>query len=165
MSDPWTERTGKRTTTVTVLCILIFVFGGIALISNLAEWMNPPSVEDAEEQLDRSMKMMEGFLSSMPDSEEAIETSRHMTLAMTEHAGTIAMLKFFTTLGALFGAVLLWRMRSVGFHVYLISAILWAFAPMFIIGSNFMTWSMAVMYGIVVLIFALLFNAQRKYMV
>jgi len=165
MSDPWTDQTGKRTTTVTVLCILIFVFGGWALISDISEWMNPPAPEEVEEQLDQSAEMMAGFLSNMPDAEEAMETSREFALLMAEHAAPIAMLKAFATLGALIGAWLLWRMRSIGFHVYLISAIVWAFSPMFILGSNLLTWSLAIMYGIVVLVFALLFNANRKYMV
>jgi len=165
MSDPWTDQTGKRTTTVKVLCILLFVFGGWALIGNFSEWISPPSPEEMEQQLDQSAELMEGWMSPLPEAEEAMEKSRELATLVTSNAAPIAMLKFFATLGALIGGVLLWRMRRVGFHVYLISAIVWAFAPMFIIGANLISWSFAIMYGLVVLVFALLFNAQRKFMV
>lgn len=165
-ADPFqpAHAAGTRTSTVTACCILLFVFGGLALFSNAKEWLSPPSVEETQEAMDRTFEMLQGVMESDPNAEETMERVQGLNLLATEKAGPIAMLKTLATLGALIGGVLLWRMRKLGFHVYLLSAILWAFAPMFMMGANVYSWTVAVMYGIVVLIFALLFNSQRKHM-
>jgi hypothetical protein len=56
-------------------------------------------------------------------------------------------------------------MRRKGFHIYLVSAIVWAFAPMFLAGANTVTWIYAILYGLVVLVFTLILAAERKHMV
>jgi hypothetical protein len=155
---------GKRTTTVTVCCVLLFLFGAFALFGNLSDWLAPPPMEEVEARMAETMEAMQGFMPGTPEGEEAMAMVEDLTLLMAEKTSAIGLLKTFATMGAFVGGVLLWRMRRVGFHVYLLSAIVWAFAPMFVMGANMVSWTIAVMYGIVVLVFALLFASQRKYM-
>jgi hypothetical protein len=163
--DPFGPPPGTRTTAVTILCLLIFIFGGLAVILNFSDWRSPLTPDEAQAQVDKSMEMAEKWVQDDDQAQEFMAGVREASLRVLEKNSSIGLLKLFASIGAFVGALYLWRMRRMGFHIYLASAIVWAFAPMFLAGANLVTWIYAIMYGIVVLIFALILAAERKHMV
>ena len=162
---PLGSASGTRTTAVPVLCVMLFIFGGFALLSNASDALSHVTPEDAEAQVDKSMEMAMKFVQNDENAGELMAEVREASLRVLEKNATIGFLKLIATMGAMVGAAYLWRMRRMGFHIYLASAIVWAFAPMFVVGANMVTWIYAIMYGIVVFIFALILAIERKHMI
>ena len=105
MTDPWTEPTGKRTGVVTVLCITIFIFGGIAAWSNFGDWMSPPSEEEVEQVMDQSMEMMHRFSTGNEEAREMEPQMREVMEVYYLNTSRVGLWKFIASLGALIGAI------------------------------------------------------------
>jgi hypothetical protein len=160
---PWPPVQEGRPTFLTVLCVLIFIFCGWSALSNFMEAASPPDPELVEQQIEESMERF-GSFGGGADTEEVMDMVREVTMQMVEKARPIAILKGLAALLAIAGAWLMWNLRRQGFHLYVVAGIIWAFAPMFFIGGNMVTWISAVIYGFVVLVFSIMFALNLKYM-
>jgi hypothetical protein len=165
MTDPWAETTGKRSGVISVFCILIFIFGGYAAWSNFGDWISPPDEDQVGEQMHQMEQTMKRFSSGEEEAKEMEAEMRDAFEVLLLNSDRIGMWKFVASIGAIIGAILLWRLRRVGLHVYLISGLVWAIAPILVVGGNVLTYAMAFLYGLVVLIFSVVFFSQRKRLV
>ena len=103
----------KRPVFLTVLCILTFVAGGIEFISAL---FTPVFAEQIIE-----------LFKSAPNYDE-VAMSEAITIL---RAGwTYYLIRAVLTLGSLSGAILMWKLKKTGFHIYALSNLIALFVPM-----------------------------------
>jgi hypothetical protein len=102
----------KRPLLLTVLCILTFIGSGLNIFSSLFIGI-----------------FFEQFVSV------ALEIAEKFNLPGVESITQAPRLFFFSSalfyIGSLAGAVFMWNMRKIGFHIYTVSQILLIIAPMY----------------------------------
>ena len=107
----------KRTTFVTVLCILSFIAIGFTIMSNLISIVtyNEDDQRMLEEMMDQSMDELggspaAGFLESMFSS----------SMEAMVYTVELAVTSIIAQLLCLFGCLRIWKMKKNGFYIYLI---------------------------------------------
>ena len=108
--------TGNRPPTLTLLCILSFIGGGGTALSSLFVVMAYDIIPMALEQM------------PVPEAESMLE--------LVQSAGK----NFFVVTGllnllSLTGAILMWKLRKTGFHLYTIAQLLLLAAPLLMIAG------------------------------
>ena len=109
---PQPETTAKRTNLLTVLCILTFIGSGMNMVSSL---------------------FIAGFYEYFTEVATLLAEKFNWPGigAMLEVKPSFFLISGLFYAGAIAGAVLMFRLRKVGFHVYTISQILLVLAPMY----------------------------------
>jgi hypothetical protein len=126
----------KRPTFLTVLCILTFISTGIGAIGALIT----PLMSDT----------VIAFMKSSPNYDEAImsEAERVIMAGWIYYAPT-----FLLVLVSLIGALFMWKLKKIGFHLYAASNLALLFLPLLVLGiaanvsSILFTVGFIVMYG------------------
>ena len=108
---------------LTILCILTFVFSGLGVVSSILT----PLLSNE----------MIYFLKESPNYDDALfsESIRVIQSGWTYYLPT-SILAF----GSLMGAVFMWKLKKVGFHLYAISNLSLLFIPTLILGIP-LSWS------------------------
>ncbi len=108
---------------LTILCILTFVFSGLGVISSILT----PLLSNE----------MIYFLKESPNYDDALfsESIRVIQSGWSYYLPT-AILAF----GSLIGAVLMWKLKKAGFHLYAISNLTLLFIPTIVLGIP-LSWS------------------------
>lgn len=116
----------KRPTFLTVLCILTFINLGISLISIPFTLVSGP--QSTEQMALTNAELLEGTeelratgMSSLADMMEQIG---RMTSSLNENHYAVMWMTLFNVLIGLAGAVMMWKGRKLGFHLYIIYNIL-----------------------------------------
>jgi hypothetical protein len=109
---PATESRKKRPNLLTILCILTFIYSGIGAFSNLMVFIFFDASMKFAAELVKAFKLpgMDLFLDAKPNYFAA--TALINALALT-------------------GAIMMWQLRKLGFHIYTVSQILVILAPMY----------------------------------
>jgi hypothetical protein len=113
---PATGEQGKRPTLLTVLCILTFIGSGLNFFSNLIIFIF------FDTSIKSALAVVQAF--NMPELKTFFETVRPVYFASTAAISALA----------LFGSVMMWQMKKLGFHIYTVSQILVILAPMYFFG-------------------------------
>lgn len=104
---------------LTVLCILTFISAGFGSIGSITT----PLFSD----------MLVAFLQSNPNvDEEAME----MAMKTIEAGWGYYIFLFVLSLGSLTGAILMWKLKKIGFHVYSLSNLAQLFVPTLVLGVS-----------------------------
>ena len=113
----------KRPRRLTVLCILTFIFSGLGCLSSILT----PFLADE----------MSDFIKNSPNykDEAFAESIKVIEAGWIYHFPT-----FILALGSVLGAVLMWRLKKVGFHLYAISNLSLLFIPTLTLGLS-ISWS------------------------
>jgi len=136
------NETPKRPTSLKVLCILTFISAGLSSISALAT----PLFSDVAIE----------YLKSLPNLGEA---ELNETITVLQAGWGYYLIIFVLLLGSLTGAILMWKLKKVGFHVYSLSNIALLFPPLLMFGIA-ISWA-----GILLTAsFILLYAVNLKYM-
>ena len=109
---PVNEANNKRPTLLTVLCILTFIGAGMNAFSNLMVFIF----------FDMSMKFATKFVETFK-----VEGMELFLNAKPVYFAAAALISAM----ALAGAIQMWRLRKLGFHIYTVSQILAILSPMF----------------------------------
>jgi hypothetical protein len=109
---PDTESKEKRPSLLTVLCILTFIGSGMNVFSNLVVFLFYDASMKLTEEIVKSFKIsgMEPFLNAKP-----------VYFAVTALINALALA----------GAIRMWQLRKLGFHIYTVAQILVIIAPMY----------------------------------
>jgi hypothetical protein len=107
----------KRPTLLSVLCILTFVFSGIGGLWDLITLLF-------------SDKIIE-LLKSTPNYDDATMGS---AIILLQAGWLYYLISFVLTACAIFGAILMWRLKKLGFHFYALSNLVLLFVPLLILG-------------------------------
>ena len=114
--NPQEENRQDRPKLLTVICILTFIGSGMNFISCLIFFVFYDALKEA---LGKAMIAF-SKLFNIPESEMLVNISPSFIGASVIIAA-----------GAIAGAILMWQLRKVGFHVYTVSQILLVIAPMY----------------------------------
>ena len=102
----------KRPKLLSFLCILTFIFTGLGCLSSIVT----PLTADIVKQ----------YMMSAPNYDEA---TMGESLKIIGAGWGYYILTFLLTLGSMIGAILMWRLRKTGFHVYAFSNLAILFVP------------------------------------
>jgi hypothetical protein len=113
----------KRPTFLTVLCILSYVGVGIAIIGGAWNLITLQSTIDA-------MKMMAdtGLAALVGIDKSAVE-------AMENWGFAVYSIQIISALICLWGVLLMWKLKKMGFYIYVIAEILPAVATLLLMGG------------------------------
>jgi hypothetical protein len=109
---PATESREKRPNLLTILCILTFIYSGLGAVSNLMVFIFFDASMKFAAELVKAFKLpgMDLFLNARP-----------VYFAATASINALAVA----------GAVMMWQLKKLGFHIYTVSQILVILAPMY----------------------------------
>lgn len=144
----------KRTTFVTVLCILSFIAIGTTLLSNLIS-IATYSVADQE----MMAEIMEDSMDQMGDSAGSgfIESIFSTSMDAMEYQIPLAIVSIIAQLFCLFGCLQMWKMKKMGFYLYLLGEWVPAIVSMVLLGAFF-----GIVGAIVPIIFSILYGLNVK---
>ena len=152
----------KRSTFLTVLCILTFIASGYAI--SVQVWhlfTKEQQVAKAQEQA----ALMESSASQIPDGfwKEFTTASVDFAIFSAENT-TFGLIGLFCALISLTGAILMWNFKKEGFYIYTIINLIALFLPMIFIGVNPFTIVITSVIGIITLLFIILYGVNLKHM-
>lgn len=107
----------KRPGTLTLLCVLTFIYSGIGILAAIFT----PLFADS----------MVEFMLSNPAYDEATMSE---TIKVLQAGWGYYMLTLVLTLGSLTGAILIWKLKKNGFHFYAFSNLALLFIPSLVLG-------------------------------
>ena len=144
----------KRTTFVTVLCILSFIAIGTTLLSNLIS-IATYSVADQE----MMAEIMEDSMDQMGDSAGSgfIESIFSTSMDAMEYQIPLAIVSIIAQLFCLFGCLQMWKMKKMGFYLYLLGEWVPAIVSWVLLGAFF-----GIVGAIVPIIFSILYGLNVK---
>ncbi len=138
---PTIPSTPKRPQMLSILCILTFIGSGLNVFSSLfiASFFDAFLVLAEEIGEEFGLPGMEVFLSSTPG---------FFLITALLNSGSFA------------GAIMMWRLRKVGFHLYTIAQILLLIAPMYFLNLQ----SPSILDLLFSGLFIILYSTQMKHM-
>lgn len=158
----------RRPTFLTVLCILTFIGSGFGLMSGVSNSMNAEqavsdisslqdAIDDARVQFEdaeseKAIQLLDEFSESVNDS-YTVENIRVNGLGNTG-----------ASLVTLLGALMMWRLRRIGFHLYVAGSILATVVPWYAYGSGMIGMMNTLFTGGVGLFFVILYAFNLKHL-
>ena len=138
---------------LTVLCILTYIGVGIGIIGSIVGWWG---MHIMESMMNGSTPMPEGTdLSSMPGMEEAMSKMKYMNVNLS--AGIIGCLI------CLIGALQMWRLKKMGFYIYLLGEVTPMIVSVAVMGSAAVE-GWAILSAIIPVIFIVLYTLNLKHL-
>jgi len=164
----------ERPIFITVLCIVSFIISAFAFYSSAVSSIQANLMQDfskLEQTMDSAMAMSNNDSAASPQQKAAQNFSKnimkHTFSGLTsENIYKAALANFCYGLLTLFGALLMWRLRKIGYWLYLLGIIISAIAPIAIYGtSNWIGLFTAVGMGMLGLVMMVLFTINKKHLV
>jgi hypothetical protein len=173
--DEFAEQPKKRTTFITVLCILTFVGSGFSLFTNIYGYF---TAKQSAEQMQLMQKMTQSDSAFAPRNGKA--TEKDSLKAKKTDEVTKKVFKTFASsftednirknsLGAiaaailcLSGAVLMFMINKKGYFIYVAGTLLGIAIPLVLYGSNFVGIMGSVISGFFGLVFCILYGVNLK---
>lgn len=155
MQNPFEENTAPvRTTFLTILCILTFIWNAVQLYTGIRRVFMPEAIMAEKEQSNEMMMDIMSKYMSASDLEK-FEESRGQMDAMFEKKQLITggVANLVSGMLLILGGIWMWGLRKKGFYVYLAGNAVGVLAPIILLGGS-MGWSI----GIFSLINAALFS-------
>lgn len=129
----------KRPDLLTVLCILTFIGSGLASISNIFFYLN------------------HDFLLETLDKDVDAFFGQELVLELPKSLFILSGIFYFSSL---VGAILMWKLRKVGFHTYAISQII-----LLIVTTAYLKSDNFPIFGILItILFIILYHKNIKFM-
>ena len=144
----------KRPTFITVLCILTWVGCGIGLIMSLVAWWGTRA---AAAMMDVAGSMAEGAganTDAMPGMAEAMNALKYANMLM--------IISVIGTLLCLVGSIQMWKLKKMGFYLYVVGELAPPIATMVLLGG--MAGAMGIVGLILPIVFVVLYGLNLKHM-
>jgi Na+-transporting NADH:ubiquinone oxidoreductase subunit NqrB len=160
------QQESKRPTFIAVICILSFVLNGFSFVNNMSVF-NEPSKEVTILLAEMQQQQVSITKASADEA-----TKQQLTQMLTAFTATIttAMVKkmsLFSVIAAivcLIGTSLMWRMKKLGFHFFIVGTLISILAPFILFGGNGLSLLIAAIMSIIWLILLGLFAVNLKFM-
>lgn len=168
MENPFEERQDKlqRPAFLSVLCILTFIGSGWAVMSNLFSVFMSGVSNNGNFRMEQYSSMVnelegEGISSYWSDFLNSSVEMAQMTML---HAREIAVMQLVLGLISLLGAILMFRLRRVGFYLYTTAQILLLFILPYFAGFSLVVMISFIVSAFFALLFIGMYAANVKYM-
>ena len=137
MIDAGTPQKGKRPTFLTVLCILTYISTGLAVISGFFGLLaGKPSEQIIEDQQLRYISMVDDLKTAdQLEFAETIDLLGKMEIERLSNYPLNPILLLIAGLLGLTGALLMWRGKKIGFHLYIVYSI-FSIASIYLLSSS-----------------------------
>lgn len=173
--DEFEVQPKKRTTFITVLCILTFVYSGFLFFSNIYGYFT--AKETAEKmQLMKKMTQSDSLFAKNDSKKAAKDTvadkeskafTRQMfgSMATSFTEDNIKKNAIGAVIAAIFclsGAFLMFRINKKGYYLYLVGTVIGIVIPLWLYGSNLVGILGSVVSGFFGLVFCILYGVNLK---
>lgn len=142
----------KRPTFLTVLCIITFIWSGYTVLTSLTEIFTDNSF-DQEEWQEISIQVSESMDQADSQAQEMMEMAMDAVAstieAGIENAMLLGIIGFLAAGLSFFGAFQMFKLKKMGYYIYILSKVVGVFVPLMILGVNLIT---GIMYGVGLLI-------------
>lgn len=109
------EKTPKRPQLLSILCILTFIGGGLGVAGFFMVSIN----------YEETMKALKVLYAGMPEVSYLLEAPRDFFVV-----------SFFLSAFSVVGAILMWNLRKIGFHLYTSSQLIYLVVPLLYFGGE-----------------------------
>lgn len=148
-----------------VLCILTFIGSGYGIINSAITYFKADDIAkiftEAKSQVNEDIKRKNSqnpekvnFVSKIMNNASEISTPEN--LRKTSIGNCI------TSMLCLIGALFMWRLRRIGFYIYVLGTIISIILPFYLFGSNFLTNISAGFLGFIGLMFVIFYAMNIK---
>lgn len=165
--DHYESPNQSRPTFLTVLCVLTWIVSAYTILtvpfnyfsssdvtaSTLQTTINDAMAQVAEDSPEAA-EMMEGFMMAASD----------VISSAIDNAGWIATMDLLVAILSAFGAFLMFKLRKMGFWIYVGAKVLSLVSILAFLGVNVLTMGVVSIAGFVGLIMAILYAVNRKHM-
>ncbi|MEN8927743.1 MAG: hypothetical protein ABF242_01985 [Flavobacteriales bacterium] len=152
----------ERPSFLTVLCIITFVFSGFLLISSIYGLITYDELAQ-QEAFEQSIIAMQDLGADLPGMDENIIELEVFNEEQIENNATLQAVSLVSILLSLLGAFMMYQLKKLGFHLYLVSKVV-GLVPLTIFTlSTAVFWA----YGIFLLFtlaFIIMYSRNLKFM-
>jgi type III secretory pathway component EscR len=159
-----------RPTLLTVLCILTFIGSSWTIIANVWSYSTAARSakafstimkrqDDSGTQSDTTVQKRKDEKHSIFEKKMMTSVSKIMTEENIRKNSTGAIISGLFTL---VGAVLMWRLRRIGFYLYIAGVFIGLIVPFYLFGNNLLAVGMSVFSGFFGLVFIALYALNFK---
>ena len=113
--DQIQEKKQKRPQLLSILCILTFIGSGVSALGFLMVAVN----------FETSMRMLEVFYADMPEASFMLQAPRDFFVV-----------SFFLSAFSVLGAIFMWNLRKLGFHLYTLAQLIYLVVPLLYFGGD-----------------------------
>lgn len=159
-----------RSDFLTIICVLTFIGSGIGILSGINNYREADLTSALmRDQLQKSKAEVKDNAKTREAKEGAnvAESMINSALAVTspERVKQQSIFNGICNLFTLLGGILMFRLKRLGFWIYLLGTLGLIVMPVLIYGTgNFFSWGMSGVYGIIGLIFVVMYYRNLKYM-
>ncbi len=161
------ETFSTRPTFLTVLCIITFIVSGFNVMSNLVGLFSSESF-DSDEWEEVSVQVseaMDGADSATQDLMAGLMESVESTIqAGIENAMVLGLISFLASALSFFGAFQMFKLKKMGYYIYILSKVIGVFLPLMILGVNLITGIIYGLGGFLAVLFIILYGTNRKHL-
>ena len=159
-----------RPTLLTVLCILTFIGSSWTIIANVWSYSTAARSSKAFSTImkrqDDSGPQNDTIVQKRKDEKHSIFEKKMMTsvskIMTEENIRKNSIGAIISGLFTLVGAILMWRLRRIGFYLYIAGVFIGLIVPFYLFGNNLLAVGMSVFSGFFGLVFIALYALNFK---
>lgn len=163
MENPFQENRQTRPAMLTVICILTFIGSGWSILSNLFTLFTGGMAGDATMQMEQ-FSSMAGDVEGSSLMSNLLNSSMSLLQVTFQYAREIALFGLVLSVISLIGAIMMFRMRRMGFYLYTTAQILSLLVLPYFAGFSMLVFMSIFMSLIFVILFVTLYAVNLKYM-
>lgn len=114
------EEQKKRPRFLTILCILSFISIGAILFSTLLGFIKGPLTKEELDQTFSSMNSLTSVFNDSNQMQDLLEKTYERQRIVNSKFYLNALLQLIVYAVGLFGVLKMWKMKKIGFHLYII---------------------------------------------
>ncbi|MDB5221732.1 MAG: hypothetical protein JWN83_399 [Chitinophagaceae bacterium] len=156
----------QRPVFLKVLCILTFIGSGYGIINSAVTYFKADTISKIF--VDAKIKTNEDLANKKnagkPEKVRLIGNIMNQASIMStpENLRKAAIGNIITSMLCLFGAILMWNLRRMGFYIYTIGTIISIILPFYMFGSNFLTNISTGLLGFIGILFVIFYAMNLK---
>lgn len=157
MENPFEENVPQRPTMLSVLCILTFIGSGWSVLSGLFSLIGGGNSE-------QSMQTMYSMINGNPDLANMMQSMMETLQVMATHAKSIGMINLVLSVISLLGAIMMFRLKRLGFYLYAAAQVVMLFILPYFAGFSFLVVAMFAVSAVFSAIFIILYAVNLKHL-
>lgn len=162
-----TSEAPKRPTFLTVLCILTFVWSGYTVLTSLLGIFTSNSFDQEEWQeisVQVSGAMDQADSQTQDVMEMAMDAVASTIEAGIENAVMLGVVGFLAAALSFFGAFQMFKLKKMGYYLYILSKVVGVFIPLMLLGVNLITGFMYGIGGFIAIVGIILYGVNKKHL-
>lgn len=165
MNDPTAPTAPKRPLMLTILCIISIVIG----VWSFAGGASSAFTKSSEAQLKVAREKMEASMSQLNEAgvknvARMLESAVEMAERTVRYAKPLGYSSMMLAIVGIIGVVLMWRLKRMGFWIYVFSSIAGLVVPLVLVGGGVAAMVGIGVVAVVTVAFIVMYAIHLKYM-